>query len=124
MRTLQKFIEQRHDLELVKNDEMHRALHQVSPDWYIFIARDRGVVEVHDTSLLEQQGDVPSHIMTEQHVTWKIVHDAIKYNSNNFDAARWFEEQDKLEDQRLANKADRDRLNIRKTIAHALMKNN
>lgn len=119
MKTIHKFLELHPELELVSNDELHNAINPIAPTWKIFINRMRGVVEVHDTSILFDDELVTSHIMTEQHVTWKIAHDIKKYNSNVFDASRWFEEQDKLQEIQEENSMERKKLSIRKQLQDA-----
>lgn len=85
MNTLKRFMQLNPELELVQDDELHAELHKTSPSWYIFIERSRGVVEVHDTAILGKGEMWTSHVMTEPHVTWKIAHDAKKFNSKVYD---------------------------------------
>lgn len=117
MDTLKRFIQLNPELELVENDELHRELHKVSPSWYIFIERARGVVEVHDTAILGHGEIWTSHVMTEQNVSWKIVHDALKFNSRVHDVNETLDEFDRAKDKNLKLKSDRDK---RARIQHAM----
>lgn len=120
MQTLKQFQKLNPELELVKNDTMHKELHSIEPSWYIFINRERGVVEIHDTQILDGNIEMDTHIMTEQFVTQKIVHDALKYNSRVHDAAAWFAEQDRITEEREKQKQLKRKLIIRESVRKAL----
>lgn len=109
MNTLKQFKRLYPELELVKDDKLHKALHTVSPSWYVFINRARNKVEVHDTAILRSGEIWGTHVMTEEYVSWKIVHDALKYNSKNHDITETIDKMDRKEDANRKLKADRDK---------------
>lgn len=85
MNRLEFFKRTHNNLKLVKDDRLHNALHKVSKTWYVFLNRARGKVEVHDVRLMQNTKTWTTHVMTENRVSWKIVHDAKRFNSRNYD---------------------------------------
>lgn len=60
------------ELMPVECDNIHKELHKLNKNIYVFINMHRNVVELHDTSILIKDDFYPSHLMTEQFVTDKI----------------------------------------------------
>lgn len=110
------------ELELVKNSEILKALHETEPNWWIFISRDRGVVEVHDVRLVNCDDFYDSHIMTEEYVSWKIPHDAKKFNSKVFDINELLDDEEAREDRadgfRLKQQSVERRMQARNYLMH------
>lgn len=95
---LKRFMLLHPELELVEADDIHKELHQTDEDWFIFINRGTEVVEVHDVKTVNNDDIITSHIMTEPNVTWKIVHDARKYNSKVYDINETLDFEEAIED--------------------------
>lgn len=94
---IQEFLNENKMLTLATEyPEITSALYEIDDALEIFYNYERGVVELHDTKIVGQG----SLQFKEPYVSWKIYHDALKYNSRNFDAVAFEDEEWAMEDRK------------------------